>query len=237
MSEDDAAPSRPIRIELGDARKLLELLALISSSTGVTLEPTLLESIHRVSARVLRWIAREKQFDPDTNFDIQELKINTAPGSSRFVLARTRDNPQDFYVVKGTMLLGTITLDHPRIFGYRFDNENVVFEYEFDEATSIVTDGNVGLTFRVQESGFRSVAVAGDFNQWQPAAMSRHEGGRRWEFSLSRAELRLEKYAFKFVLDGNLWVEPPTFASNVTPTGLDDEALNLVLILDPLEAR
>lgn len=67
--------------------------------------------------------------------------------------------------------------------------------------------GHQRVTFHVP--GARSVAIAGEWNDWTPVALERLEGGR-W-----RANLALSQGAHRFslVVDGRKWMVPPGVAT------------------------
>lgn len=64
----------------------------------------------------------------------------------------------------------------------------------------------VVLVFRCPAA--RSVAIAGDFNEWSPTAhpMIRDESGELWHIRLALAPGR---YEYKFLVDGRDWWNDP----------------------------
>jgi len=117
--------------------------------------------------------------------------------------------------------------------GYRIDGKEVVFtfdrtQYEFaargDNGQRVAMAG-------VPLAELAGVAVAGEFNGWSTDAwmMEPVEPG---VYELRRPLGQFREYgswAFKFVIDGMLWVEPPSSAPNVVPTGLGNDSFNLLL--------
>lgn len=117
--------------------------------------------------------------------------------------------------------------------GYRLEGEEVVFAFDRTQHES-ATRGDSGQRVAMADielSERSGVAVAGEFNDWSTDA---------WMMELAEPgvyELRrpLEEFgeqgswAFKFVIDGMLWVEPPSSALNIEPTGLGNDSFNLVL--------
>lgn len=63
------------------------------------------------------------------------------------------------------------------------------------------------LTFRLAAPGAGSVALAGDFNGWDPGARPLKRDSR----GVWRGALRLApgRYEYRFVVDGSLWLEDP----------------------------
>jgi hypothetical protein len=118
--------------------------------------------------------------------------------------------------------------------GYRVEGSEVVFEFDAAEYES-VSRGDTGdriPTGQVLLSSSSTVAVAGEFNGWSTDAwvMACWKPGA-YELRRPLAEFADRPYwAFKFVIDGNLWVEPPASAPNVVPTGLGNDSHNLVLV-------
>ncbi len=117
--------------------------------------------------------------------------------------------------------------------GYRLEGEEMVFTFDRSRY-GVVTRGDNGqrvAMIDIELSERSRVAVAGEFNGWSTDA---------WMMVLKEPgvyELRrpLEEFggqgawAFKFVIDGMLWVEPPSSAPNVKPTGLGGDSFNLLL--------
>lgn len=67
--------------------------------------------------------------------------------------------------------------------------------------------GTKPVAFEYFDPGARTVAVAGDFNQWNPSARPlRRDAGGRWSVSVKLAP---GTYHYRFVVDGDRWVEDP----------------------------
>lgn len=67
--------------------------------------------------------------------------------------------------------------------------------------------GTKPVVFEYFDPGARTVAVAGDFNQWNPSARPlRRDAGGRWSVSV---KLPPGTYHYRFVVDGDRWVEDP----------------------------
>ena len=71
-------------------------------------------------------------------------------------------------------------------------------------------------------TGAASVAIAGSFNEWQPAAMS--SDGGTWTLDLG--ELRPGVYPFKYVLDGE-WEDPPASVYTAWDGDIENRALRV----------
>lgn len=69
------------------------------------------------------------------------------------------------------------------------------------------TAGTKPVAFEYFDPGARTVTVAGDFNQWSPSARPlRRDAGGRWSVSV---KLPPGSYHYRFVVDGDRWVEDP----------------------------
>ncbi len=117
--------------------------------------------------------------------------------------------------------------------GYRLEGGEVVFTFDRNRY-GVVTRGDSSkwvAMIDIELSERSGIAVAGEFNGWSTDA---------WMMELKEPgvyELRrpLEQFGeqgiwrFKFVIDGMLWVEPPSSAPNIEPTGFRNESSNLLL--------
>jgi hypothetical protein len=119
--------------------------------------------------------------------------------------------------------------------GYRVEGGAVVFTFDpasYDFATRGDTGGRVDLA-NVAIGAAGTVAVAGEFNGWSTDAWPM-EVGQGGVYELRRPVEEFagrDSWPFKFVIDDLLWVEPPSTAPNVVPTGLGNNSLNLLLVL------
>ena len=122
----------------------------------------------------------------------------------------------------------------PRTFGYTFYQGDVVFVYELNGQTNLVTDSATGERFRFEPKQAVQAAVAGDFTEWSPRPMQRAPRvSTMWAAIVPRRAFSARTHQFKFVLDGHLWVEPPAYASNTVPAAVGaSDAKNLVISLE-----
>ena len=72
----------------------------------------------------------------------------------------------------------------------------------------------VQVEFKIEAPEAESVAVAGDFNQWNPKGTPMVREGKLWKASLSLARGR---YEYRFVVDGR-WISDPG-ATESAPNG------------------
>ena len=68
--------------------------------------------------------------------------------------------------------------------------------------------------FMLDAPGASRVAVAGDFNHWQPVQLRRDEGSGHWVITLPIAD---GTYSYSFMVEGRRWVADP-----VAPAAPDD---------------
>lgn len=138
------------------------------------------------------------------------------------------------------LLAGCATAPQPgkeepkKTYGYAIEGATVVFSFD-PKDYSVATNGRTG-EFKALESlgPFHRVAVAGPFNAWnaEAAAMERQAtGGYVAAIPTSELESFGFRVQFKFVIDGQWWVEPPLRASNKAGTGLGNLSANLVVDL------
>jgi hypothetical protein len=117
--------------------------------------------------------------------------------------------------------------------GYRIDNDYVIFSFipsQFKETT----DGMTGWRKNISKEKIKQVYVAGNFNNWDPKnrLFLMQENGNSYELKIP-----INTFAknvineFKFVINGEKWVEPITEMVNKTQSGNWVGNNNLMLIL------
>jgi 1,4-alpha-glucan branching enzyme len=84
------------------------------------------------------------------------------------------------------------------------------------------------VTFAIQpEDGAQRVALCGEFNAWNPTVhpMTRRKDGR---FTLTLSLPSGQPYRFRYVLDGQHWVNDPAADAYVpNPFGSEDSVVHL----------
>jgi hypothetical protein len=97
-----------------------------------------------------------------------------------------------------------------RLFGYKNSGGQIVFQY------TVPAD-------LMEKIPIESVSLAGAFNNWNPADPAfqmKAKGRGRYELRLPKKQLEAGKtYAFKFVINGDMWMPAPDNASNVLRDG------------------
>ena len=115
--------------------------------------------------------------------------------------------------------------------GYSQVGDIVTLEFDptrFENATHDFTGGWKHLSMLT----ITTVDAAGEFNGWSKSAWPMERAGTRWVLRKPRAEFgTATTYQFKYVINGEWWVEPPRNAANQQGTGFVNNASNLVLIL------
>lgn len=75
------------------------------------------------------------------------------------------------------------------------------------------TTGRKRIEFSIEAAGSSSVAVAGTFNDWEPAPLTAKSKGKSARFSRVFL-LPPGRYEYKFVVDGE-WISDPNCAATV----------------------
>lgn len=95
------------------------------------------------------------------------------------------------------------------IYGYRMENDQVIFSYQYPQS--------LGAEF------IKSVSLAGSFNDWNPENPSyqlKPKGKGLFELALPKSGFEKGKtYEFKFVMNKSGWLLAPYQASNVEGDG------------------
>lgn len=73
---------------------------------------------------------------------------------------------------------------------------------------------DAGVTFALSAPSAFSVALIGDFNDWNPSAIPLERGQAQWTVTL---QLKPGRYRYSFVIDGSRWQADPA-----TPPALDE---------------
>lgn len=71
-----------------------------------------------------------------------------------------------------------------------------------------------GVTFALSAPAAASVAVIGDFNDWNPTAIPLERSNAQWTVTL---QLKPGRYRYSFVVDGTRWQADPA-----TPAAMDE---------------
>jgi len=115
--------------------------------------------------------------------------------------------------------------------GYSQKGDVVTFQFNPSEFEDVTAD-QTGEWRKLATVTIDDVHVAGEFNGWSKTEWPMVRSGSRWTLSKKKSELgSADTYQFKFVVNGNQWVEPPKRASNQAGTGFVNNASNLVMVL------
>ncbi len=123
----------------------------------------------------------------------------------------------------------------PAPLGCRVEGDEVTFTFDSSLYQS-GTRGDNGARVSMADvslGDFSVVAVAGEFNDWSTGAWTMEPVGPGiYETRRPLGQFaKRASWAFKFVIDGMLWVEPPASAPNAVPTGFSNDSFNLRLVL------
>lgn len=102
----------------------------------------------------------------------------------------------------------------PHRLGFRLSGTQVVFEFRPEEYVD-VTSGPTAKRARLADLRIHSVAVGGEFNRWSTTALPMALASGAWITAQPIADFAADRpLAFKFVVNGEYWVEPPASALN-----------------------
>jgi hypothetical protein len=115
--------------------------------------------------------------------------------------------------------------------GYALRGDTLVFRFRPAEYRMAVSDRS-SRWMQLSELRVRQVAVAGPWNQWSAVAWPLH-ATRRGDWVL-RCPLSSvadhDTIPFKFVVNGEWWVQPPPDTPNQLNAGIGDTTMNLFFV-------
>jgi glycosidase len=124
--------------------------------------------------------------------------------------------------------------ENPARFGYIVhDDSSVTFVFDPEQYASVTADGTTDAS-PLNPDSIEGVSVAGDFNQWTPKKwnLEKNESGT-YSLRIPAYRFTLINHEFKFVINGNQWIEPPLEMPNRKHSGLAGESYNIVLKREP----
>lgn len=147
-----------------------------------------------------------------------DLNKNEDEAARQFLLASGYVPKKDINFVKNTPF-GHIEIKAKPIqkvlYGYKLTADKVIFEYSVPKVLDMNT--------------IKTVSVAGSFNGWNPKdvpSLMKKTGKRTFTLEMPRTAFdKTKTYTFKFVLNGDNWMNAPDTALNVEENGYG----NLVL--------
>jgi hypothetical protein len=123
---------------------------------------------------------------------------------------------------------------NPETYGYHIEPEvgEVLFYFQPGFVESVTADGPAAPT-SANNMTITSVTIAGPFTGWDRYAWPLTQEGKIWTLRKPVAEIGQpgEAIPFKFVVNGDLWVEPPTEALNRADAGMGNNSYNWVVQL------
>jgi 1,4-alpha-glucan branching enzyme len=79
--------------------------------------------------------------------------------------------------------------------------------------------------FKLYAPNAKNVALAGDFNKWNPTAIKlKKDGNGTWKAKVS---LSSGKHEYKFVVDGNWWTDPSCRNNSTNSMGSQNSVLSI----------
>jgi hypothetical protein len=127
--------------------------------------------------------------------------------------------------------VSTASAAPPALLGCRVSRDTVVFRFQ-PARYRMVVNGRTSRWMRLSELRVREVTVAGPWNQWSTEAWPLHAGpGAAWTLRcpLSAVADR-DTVPFKFVVNGEWWVQPPPDTPNQINAGMGDTTMNLFFV-------
>jgi len=92
--------------------------------------------------------------------------------------------------------------------------------------SELSTESQVLVRFVIHVQGAREVAVAGDFNGWDPARAPLQAAAKPDIFAITLPLTKGETYTYKFLVDGK-WIEDPTAEARPDGFGARNSILRL----------
>jgi hypothetical protein len=116
------------------------------------------------------------------------------------------------------------------LMGVRVRADSVVFRF-IPSHYRMVVHGQTARWTRLRDVVVREVTVAGAWNQWSAEAWPLHRVGRIWELRCPlTAVADHDTVAFKYVVNGIYWVQPPPDCVNQINAGIGDTTMNMFLV-------
>ena len=100
-------------------------------------------------------------------------------------------------------------------YGYNIENETVIFEFDSGKYR-YVTHDITGVWSKIGELTINEVCLAGEFNSWSKDLWPMEKVSNK-RYKLERLKKDFDNNTmiqFKFVINGEYWVEPPFRATN-----------------------
>jgi hypothetical protein len=116
------------------------------------------------------------------------------------------------------------------LIGVRVSADSVVFRFVPSQFRMVVS-GRTSKWVRLRDLAVREVTVAGAWNQWSTEAWPLHRVGRAFELRAPLAAVAdHDTVSFKYVVNGEYWVQPPPDCPNQLNAGIGDTTMNLFFL-------
>lgn len=117
-----------------------------------------------------------------------------------------------------------------RTMGVVVTADSVIFRF-VPAQFRVAVSGRTSRWTRLRDLAVREVTVAGPWNQWSADAWPLHARGRAWELRCPLAAVAdHDTVSFKYVVNGDYWVQPPPDCPNQLNAGLGDTTMNLFFV-------
>jgi hypothetical protein len=147
--------------------------------------------------------------------EIIEIDLSTDENAKAFLLKSKYATKNDSKFIENLKFLKVIPAKKNMkmiVYGYKFDKENIIFEYELPVSCDL--------------KNLKYISVAGTFNGWNPQDIDfrlKNIKDRKFQFSLPKSKIKEKNNQFKFVINGDNWQTVPENAINVESGNLTFE--------------
>lgn len=127
----------------------------------------------------------------------------------------------------------SLTISNENKVGYIIEGNQLVFQFNAKQFET-TTDGMSRWKQKTKDNKIKQVYVAGDFNNWNPKDNKylMKLKGEIYELPFPIEMFKDKKiHEFKFVINGNKWVEPTPEMQNKTQSGNWEGNFNLLILL------
>ncbi len=121
-----------------------------------------------------------------------------------------------------------------QIYGYSLQKDSIYFTLNIEDCAKVSTDN--GRILDISTIKITAVALLSDWNNWNrnnPAYLLKKVSETKYTFTQPVKEAGEGTHSFKFLINGQYWVEPPSQATNSSPVSGGDYRYQNWLIFLP----
>lgn len=112
--------------------------------------------------------------------------------------------------------------------GYVHHGDSVTFVFAKPASMKAVTATSAGKMVDLSKLNIEKMSVAGEFNEWNPTATFMVKEGPVWTTTIEASKMPAKVGHFKFIANGEYWLEPNERAPNTVDNGNDTHVKNYV---------